>query len=935
MIARNTKPFALALVAMSVLTACGGGGGSSSGGTTQPTNTAPVFGQASYSFPLDEDMSLSMSVSATDADGDALTYSVVTQPANGELTIDNSGDFTFTPAANYNGADTATIRVSDGNATAQATIDFDIAAINDAPVLSTTQVTVSGQGVTSGQIVINDVDNDTITITVTTPPTKGQLDLNGATGEFTYTPDTLEQIDGSFSISYTDGNIDAPLTADISLVPSFATNADKLSFYYSSEKSHLKQVENIVAQLDDDIAEGELNADLAKGYIIGGFNDTARTTLEKIVELSTKARAYREAGVILDQQSKTPAANEFRNRAEYLYNLYLAERGLANISSSDASFYQTLVNNYLDAGQPEEANKLLSTVFIYADAVREEEYNTAYGRFLTAFNAHAGNATENYFAAPSATTLKAAEDAIDIFASLVEKTGYQVQRTGTFAGQNVDRLKALYMAWAAEYYQQINANDKAKEFAAKALSLYTAVNYDSNFTYEAGANAEATLGTYKYPLQILSGLIAGLYPTLETNPALALLAVDSRDHTRAQEQIFAHTAVNQILSGTSVADAIKPAVDYFTADDDLRSLYQTLVEFGPSDPRIAMMLHYRGETALAEQVLAEAANVLASSDYVTGQSFTTYITGSRGCTRLTQIYQQIGSPEKAVANVQVCRDIVDNYFQASQGNFSTTATISALQNLMGTYFLVNDQTGMQFAATRLVEEMARFTEVTDQISSQLNTAAYLASYGQFDIAKPIFDDAMNKTLTQLSAADIDADSIEDLLDDVASEVVGADSFAESFYQKYRYVNAIRMYAGKTDNYQQRLADANALTKTVVERLNSAIAKLTVNERQGLVEDQLTLNAWARMTTEATALVASDINEPADKIALNQELGRIISLKDDFPASNVANVDTDEDGLVNFFLLDATADAIEASGLEADTDSDNDGIADDQDATPIG
>jgi hypothetical protein len=57
-------------------------------------------------------------------------------------------------------------------------------------------------------------------------------------------------------------------------------------------------------------------------------------------------------------------------------------------------------------------------------------------------------------------------------------------------------------------------------------------------------------------------------------------------------------------------------------------------------------------------------------------------------------------------------------------------------------------------------------------------------------------------------------------------------------------------------------------------------------------------------------------------------------QDDFPTTAVASVDTDQDGLANFFAEQATDEAIEASGISADNDADNDGIVDEDDPAPL-
>ena len=116
---------------------------------------------------------------------------------------------------------------------------------------------------------------------------------------------------------------------------------------------------------------------------------------------------------------------------------------------------------------------------------------------------------------------------------------------------------------------------------------------------------------------------------------------------------------------------------------------------------------------------------------------------------------------------------------------------------------------------------------------------------------------------------------------------------------------------------------------------NAVAHLgAVNELQGVIESLIELNANAGMYDAATALVNNDVNEEADVIDYIVTLSEIIATQDDFPASDIAFIDTDTDGMPNFFLLSATEAQITASGLTADSDSDGDGIADEEDTAPL-
>src|SRR5439155_14063122 len=73
----------------------------------------------------------------TDADGNPLTAVLVSGslPAQGTLTLNANGSFTFTPALNFNGPATFTYKANDGSLDSNtATVTITVTPINDAPV---------------------------------------------------------------------------------------------------------------------------------------------------------------------------------------------------------------------------------------------------------------------------------------------------------------------------------------------------------------------------------------------------------------------------------------------------------------------------------------------------------------------------------------------------------------------------------------------------------------------------------------------------------------------------------------------------------------------------------------------------------------------------------------------------------------------------------
>ena len=106
------------------------------------TNAPPVANPASYTSP--EDTPLIGTLSATDSDGDALTYQLVDDATHGTVLITDAatGSFTYVPHANYHGADHFSFTASDGALrSGVVTIAAMITPVNDPPIASHTNLT--------------------------------------------------------------------------------------------------------------------------------------------------------------------------------------------------------------------------------------------------------------------------------------------------------------------------------------------------------------------------------------------------------------------------------------------------------------------------------------------------------------------------------------------------------------------------------------------------------------------------------------------------------------------------------------------------------------------------------------------------------------------------------------------------------------------------
>ena len=127
------------------------------------------------SVTTDEDVSLPVVLTGSDPDGGALTYAVATAPAHGALT-GTAPNLTYAPAANYNGPDSFTFRVTDnGGLTSTATVSITVRPVNDPPVASAQSVSVQAEGSVGVTLAASDVDGDALTFAVTVAPAHGAV----------------------------------------------------------------------------------------------------------------------------------------------------------------------------------------------------------------------------------------------------------------------------------------------------------------------------------------------------------------------------------------------------------------------------------------------------------------------------------------------------------------------------------------------------------------------------------------------------------------------------------------------------------------------------------------------------------------------------------------------------------------------------------------
>ena len=185
--------------------------------TIHGANQAPVANPDSYTMNQDASLTINapgVLTNDTDADGDQLSASIVSQSSHGTLSLQSNGSFTYTPYAGYSGTDTFSYHDSDGSDYSNtATVTITINAVNHAPVANNdsystnqnTTLNVAAPGVLGND---SDPDGNQITAVVVTQPAHGTLSFN-ANGSFTYTPNSGYTGSDSFMYYASDGQLNS------------------------------------------------------------------------------------------------------------------------------------------------------------------------------------------------------------------------------------------------------------------------------------------------------------------------------------------------------------------------------------------------------------------------------------------------------------------------------------------------------------------------------------------------------------------------------------------------------------------------------------------------------------------------------------------------------------------------------------------------------
>jgi len=183
-------------------------------------NDPPTADDAAAS--TDEDMAVLITLSGSDVEGDALSFAIVTAPVNGSLgpitqITPTTAQVSYTPNADFNGADAFTFISNDGTAdSVAATISLTVNPINAPPMANSSMATTVEDTPVTITLTGSDVDGDGLTFAIASGPSNGMLGaivpLTPNTAEVSYTPSMGFSGADSFAFTASDGMLTTAAT---------------------------------------------------------------------------------------------------------------------------------------------------------------------------------------------------------------------------------------------------------------------------------------------------------------------------------------------------------------------------------------------------------------------------------------------------------------------------------------------------------------------------------------------------------------------------------------------------------------------------------------------------------------------------------------------------------------------------------------------------
>ena len=273
-------------------------------------NAAPTI-SSSATFSAAENQTAIGSVTATDADGDSLTYSI----SGSEINISSSGVLTFASAPDYETKTsyTATVTVSDGIASANQNIEVNINNLNDnSPSFTSNATFTADENQTAiGSVTATDADGDAIVYSIS----GSDITINSSSGviAFVSAPDYETKAVYTATVTASDGTNSTTqlITINVNDILECLVGEDQGSYLNSKLVCTLSgTITEDVTLSDSDTYLYRLNGKVSVGVDTGGDGTkSGGVSATLTIEPGTSILAYTENDYLIINRGSKIIAN--------------------------------------------------------------------------------------------------------------------------------------------------------------------------------------------------------------------------------------------------------------------------------------------------------------------------------------------------------------------------------------------------------------------------------------------------------------------------------------------------------------------------------------------------------------------------------------------------------------------------------------------------
>ncbi len=239
--------------------------------TVTNTNRAPTL-TSPGNKSVNENANLTFTVSGSDPDGEALTYSASGLPPGATFNT-STRTFSWTPSYSQAGSYNVTFTVSDGSLSASATITITVANVNRAPTITSPgdKTIVAGNPI-AFTVTGSDPDNDPLTYTTGTLPAGASF--NASTRQFAWTPTALQFGAHNVTFNISDGSLTANATITITVTSPTGTTTNTAPLLTDPDALNTTANVEVTATIQAADADGDSVSFSASGLPTGATLST-------------------------------------------------------------------------------------------------------------------------------------------------------------------------------------------------------------------------------------------------------------------------------------------------------------------------------------------------------------------------------------------------------------------------------------------------------------------------------------------------------------------------------------------------------------------------------------------------------------------------------------------------------------------------------------